>query len=141
MAKKCVPAVKVKVKRARAESCEICSKVPGITPDQVGDPRTDVCKPGALDKMLGTGTALVEVRQDGCAACKEMDQNILPKVEATKIVVTLGTVPACDTLADRLKVKATPTLIFYKSGRETGRMEGVRSVSKDLTEIRRRLSN
>jgi len=116
-----------------------CAKVPGITPGQVADPRGDLCKPGALEKAVGSGISLVEVRQDGCGACKIMDEEVLPKVEGNKLQITLGTVPACDTVADKLKVSATPTLIFYKSGKEYARMEGVTKAEKDLEQIRKHL--
>ncbi len=132
---------KAKPSTRKSESCELCAKVPGITPEMVGDPRVDICKPGELEKLVAKNHVLLEVRQDNCGACKVMDEQVLPKVEAKKITVTLGTVPACDTLADKLKITATPTLIFYRSGKETGRMEGVREVAKDIEEIRKRLTN
>lgn len=126
--------------RSKTESCALCEKVPGITPEMVADPRTVVCKPGEFEKMLDGGTTLVEIRQDGCSACKTADEQIMPKIQGKKIQVTLGTIPACDTLADKLKVSATPTFIIYKDSKEMGRLEGVTRADKDLTEIKRLLS-
>ncbi len=105
----------------------------------VGDPRFDVCKPGELEKMLDGGAALVEVRMDGCGACKIADEQILPKIEAKKIQITVGGLAACDSLADKLKVSATPTFIVFKDGKESWRSEGVTKPEKDVEEITKRL--
>ncbi len=141
-----MPAKKISRKKTETDSCSLCAKVPGLTSGQVADPKADVCKPGEFDKLVQAPSALVYVRQDGCPACKEFDEKVMSKADekiidgAKKIEITAGLVPACDTLADKLKIKATPTLIFYKNGRESSRFEGMTNPTKDLAEIKRRIS-
>ncbi len=84
---------------------------------------------------------MVEVRMDGCGACKIADEQILPKIEAKKIQITVGGLAACDSLADKLKVQATPTFIVFHDGKEAWRTEGVTKPEKDIAEISRRLKD
>jgi len=96
-----------------------------------------------LTKALsGKEKAVVIVKQDGCGACESWTKEVDPKVKwesTTKIEIMAGRDPACDKVADALKVDATPTLIFYKAGKEVSRMQGLTQPQKDITEIEKRL--
>lgn len=74
---------------------------------------------------------ILEVWSDTCPPCRRMVpvlQKVATRYAGKVHVVTVGT-GADPTLLRHLRVRATPTLVIYRSGEELGRMTGFRPVA------------
>jgi len=105
------------------------------------DADVDVCDPGTFGKILEDNPeVMVTVTQTGCPKCRTYTRaarELEGEIDAPRVEIELSrsAEDPCQKIADILKADDLPTVLYFRDGKETGRIVG----AEDKAEMKKRI--
>ncbi len=103
----------------------------------VRDPAIQDVSGSTFDRLVleAAGPVVVEFMSYGCGHCRTLEpvlEGVATSLGMTELFFRVN-VAVDDELANRYAIAATPTLVFFREGREIGRVEGPHPAAASLS--------